>query len=129
MKIKSASAIFQITDLARAIDFYCDVLGFTKEFAYGDPPYYGGVRNDDIVIHLNSSPDSGIPRGGGSVYIFCDEVDAYYAMIRSRGAEVTSPLATWPYGMRDFQIKDPDGNRICFGCEAGEDKDSHPQAV
>ena len=30
-------------------------------------------------------------------------------------AEVTSPLNTYPYRMRDFQIEDIDGNLICFG--------------
>lgn len=116
MKISSAAPVLQVNDVHRAIAFYCDTLGFTKDFLYGDPPNYGGVRKDDTVFHLNEIEENKARCGMGSVYVFCDEVDSYYAEIKSRGAEVTSPLATYPYGMRDFQIKDPDGNVICFGC-------------
>jgi len=56
-----------------------------------------------------------------SVYVFCDEVDAYYQKLVASGVEVTCALATYPYGMRDFQIQDPDGNLVNFGRPACED--------
>ena len=122
MKAKCVSPILQVADLEKSLAYYCDVLAFTKEFAYGDPPYYAGVKMSDVILHLDSSKENSVRRGAGSVYIFCDEVDAYYEEIRSRGAEITSPLSTWPYGMRDFQTKDPDGNLICFGCPVENEK-------
>lgn len=123
MKTTRASAILQVNDLNKSISFYCEVLRFTKEFAYGDPPFYAGVRHDDVILHLCSSEENKMRRGMGSVYIFCDEVDAYHTEILSRGAKVTSPLSTYPYGMRDFQIKDIDGNLISFGTPVGDEKD------
>lgn len=115
MKTTSVSPILQVSDLNAAISFYNDVLGFTKEFAYGEPPFYGGVKHGGVILHLCASEENTGRRGMGSVYVFCDEVDAYYAEVTAKGAEVTSPLNTYPYGMRDFQIKDIDGNLICFG--------------
>jgi uncharacterized glyoxalase superfamily protein PhnB len=122
MKTISISPILQVTDLNASIKYFTEVLGFSKAFQYGDPPYYAGVSLDDVTLHLNSSAENAIRRGAGSVYIFCDQVDAYYDMIRLRGAEVTSPLSTWAYGMRDFQVKDIDGNHLCFGHGAENEK-------
>lgn len=116
MNITSACVIFQVGDLAKSIAFYCDVLGFTREFAYGEPPFYGGVKKNDVIFHLCSSKENALRRGMGSAYVFCDEVDAYYEQVKLDGAAITSPLATQPYGIRDFQLKDPDGNLIGFGC-------------
>jgi len=120
MKIFCASPVLQISDLNQSIAFYCDALGFTKEFVYGEPSYYAGVKKNDVTFHLCQSEENAQRRGMGSVYVFCDEVDTYYGGIKAKGAVVTSPLNTYPYGMRDFQIKDPDGNLIAFGCPVGE---------
>jgi predicted enzyme related to lactoylglutathione lyase len=122
MNISCASPILQVADLKRAINFYCDILGFSKEFEYGEPSYYAGVKRNDVTFHLCRSEENAERRGMGSVYVFCDEVDPYYDAIKAKGAEVTSPLNTYPYGMRDFQIKDADGNLICFGCPVEEGK-------
>lgn len=115
MEITSTSPILQVRDLEASLSFYCDILGFTQTFIYGEPSYYAGVSRDESCLHLNQIEENKDRQGKGSVYFFCDEVDGYYEAISSAGAEITSPLGTYPYGMRDFQIKDPDGNLLCFG--------------
>ncbi len=129
MNITSAAPILQITDLAKSLAFYGELLGFEKEFTYGEPPFYAGVKKNDTVFHLCSSPENACRIGLGSVYVFCDEVDGYYQELKADGVEITSPLNTYPYGMKDFQIKDPDGNLICFGCPIDEESLSIPQTV
>jgi uncharacterized glyoxalase superfamily protein PhnB len=61
-------------------------------------------------------PSPGKPPGGGTVYVFCDEVDAYFGKIRGLGAKPECEPRDNFYGMRDFVIHDPDGNRLSFGC-------------
>jgi len=122
MKANSASAIFQVSDLRRAIEFYIGVLGFEEEFAFGDPPFYAGVKMEDVIVHLNSGEENESRKGMGSLYVFCDEVDSYYESIKKAEVEITAKLDTWPYGMRDFQIKDLDGNLLCFGCPVEQDE-------
>ncbi len=122
MKTTSISPVFQVHDLAQSLAFYRDVLGFTEDFAYGEPPFYAGVRHGDAALHLCSSEEGKERRGRGAAYLFCDEVDAYYAKITAGGAEVTSPLRTQPYGLRDFQIKDRDGNLLSFGVMLEEEE-------
>ena len=113
MTTNGSATVAPISNLAVSLDFYTNVLGFTKRFEYGD--FYAGVEMGPVQLHLNTKSDS--PVGAGGVYIFCDEVDDYYAHITSKGANVEAPPATYPYGMRDFMARDPDGNRITFGCE------------
>ena len=116
MKPNSASAILHVSNLNDSIRFYTEALGFEEEFIYGDPPYYAGVKMGSVIIHLNAGEENESRRGMGSVYVFCDEVDEYYESIEEKGVEITSKLETWPYEMRDFQVKDIDGNLLCFGC-------------
>jgi uncharacterized glyoxalase superfamily protein PhnB len=36
----------------------------------------------------------------------------------ARGANVVKPPEDYAYGMRDFDITDPDGNQLTFGMES-----------
>ena len=118
MKTDCISPVLQVSDLDESIQFYKDILGFDHDFTYGAPPYYAGLRMGCISIHLNMADKTSSRVGKGSVFISCDEVDTYYEKLTDKGVEITSELATWPYDVRDFQIKDIDGNLLCFGCPA-----------
>jgi uncharacterized glyoxalase superfamily protein PhnB len=48
--------------------------------------------------------------------VFSDEVDTYCAAAKARGAEIALEPTDEPYGMRDFVVRDPDGNVLTFGC-------------
>jgi uncharacterized glyoxalase superfamily protein PhnB len=65
-------------------------------------------------LSQQGNPNKGEP-GSGSIYIFCDEVDGYFAEITSRGARVEGEPRDYEYGMRDFVTRDPDGNQLSFG--------------
>ena len=116
MNITSNHPILQVNDIRESIRFYCEVLGFEEDFIYGEPPYYAGIRRNDSVFHLCSSEVNVVRLGLGSVYVICDEVDEYYKEVIEKGAQITNALETFPYGLRDSQLKDLDGNLICFGC-------------
>jgi catechol 2,3-dioxygenase-like lactoylglutathione lyase family enzyme len=102
-----------VNDITISLRFFTEVLGFRQEFRLDN---YAGVERDQCLIHLSlaSNPNTGQP-GAGSVYIFCDEVDAFYREIVSRGALPNSEPKDYSYGMRDFVVQDPDGNKISFG--------------
>ncbi len=46
----------------------------------------------------------------GSVY----DVDALHESLVQRGAAVLRAPETFPYGMREIEIADPDGHRLTF---------------
>ena len=116
MKVSSASPVLRVADTETALAFYRDVLGFEVQFRYGD---YAGLNLGDAGLHV-CKPEAGKSSGGGAVYVFCDEVDAYFGTIRARGARPEREPANQHYAMRDFSICDPDGNRLTFGCSLDE---------
>jgi len=110
-----AATIFQVSDVEASAQYYVQVLGFTQVFRYND---FAGMEYGHSLIYL-SGPAQDVKKliGEGSVYIFCDEVDDYYAQVVANGAQITAGIDNRGYGMRDFGVRDPDGNFISFGAE------------
>ncbi len=117
MKVFGASPVLRVANTEAALKFYRDTMGFTVDFQYDD---YVGLRLEQAGLHL-SKPGPGKPAGGGTVYLFCDEVDAYFGRIRALGAKPASEPCDQFYDMRDFVIHDPDGNQLSFGCSLGKE--------
>lgn len=115
MITKGSATTFHVSDLEAALAYYTGVLGFSERFRFGD---YAGVEHGEVQIHL-SGPQSMNKRqvGQGSIYIFCDDVDDYYAEITEKGAKAQAEPKDYEYGMRDFVVEDPDGNLVGFGQE------------
>lgn len=113
MKIHGAATVFPVRDVDASLRYFVDVLGFTEEFRFGE---YAGIQRDDCCIHLSAegNPNTG-KAGTGAVYIFCDDVDGYFADIAGRGAANAQEPKDYEYGMRDFTMRDPDGNQLTFG--------------
>ncbi len=111
--------VFQVANLEAALKFYSEILGFTEDFRFGN---YAGLKFGAISLHLSEQTSDGRseykkPLGSGIAYLFCDEVDAYYDQIKSKGAPTKYPPQDFPYGMREFMTVDPDGNHVAFGAE------------
>jgi len=113
-----AATVFVVQDVLRSVEHYCDILGFHTQFTYGEPTFYAGVERDDLVIHLQAASETKRQPGHGAVYVFVTDVDALYQELKSRGARTLNEPKNYPYGMRDFDIDDIDGNHLCFGMES-----------
>ena len=113
MFTKLIAPVFRVRDLDAALDHYVRVLGFSPDFRYGN---YAGLKLGDVLVQLTGGPHTVTP-GQGTAYIYCEHIDRYYAELAARGAALESEPRDWPYGMREFFVADPDGNRLGFGCE------------
>jgi|SRR6185436_12562589 len=113
-----AAPVFVVQDVLRSVEYYRDVLGFRVVFTYGEPTFYAGVERDDVVIHLQAASESKRQPGQGGVNVFVTAVDALYRELISRGARPLNEPKDYPYGMRDFDLLDLDGNHLCFGMES-----------
>ena len=105
--------VFSVRDLSEALDYYRDKLGFTISWTWGDPVSRAGVALDDVEIQLEAA-GLGAPPGPSVVYCHMTGVNAYYEACRGRGPIVAMELTDRPWGMRDFRVVDPSGNRIGF---------------
>jgi len=97
-------------DLDKSVVFYRDVLGL--ELTTLAPEYelaILGKGGAEIAVVKNVNPVSQV------AYLYVKGVDDLYAICQAKGAEISQELATHPYGMRDFVLKDPDGHVIGVG--------------
>src|SRR5262245_8267109 len=114
-----AATVFVVRDVLKNVDYYRDVLGFQIGFTYGSPVFYAGVERDGAVIHLQAATHTKRQPGQGSVYVFVDtDIDVLFREFVARGARVEKEPQDYPYGMRDFNLSDLDGNDLCFGMES-----------
>lgn len=106
--------VFKVANLAAALEYYRDKLGFSVAWTWGDPIERAGVALDDIEVQLEGG-GRGAPQGPSVVYCHMTDVDSYFEACRARGASVVMHIADRPWGMRDFRVVDLDGNRLGFG--------------
>ncbi|MEM7298907.1 MAG: VOC family protein, partial [Bacteroidota bacterium] len=67
-------------------------------------------------IHLVKKEDDFKPSANHtSLFIFVHDVDALYDEYQKSGANITNPIADRDYGMRDFDVTDPNGYILAFG--------------
>jgi catechol 2,3-dioxygenase-like lactoylglutathione lyase family enzyme len=110
-----AATVFVVADVAKSTEHYRDVLGFTVTFEYGAPTFYVCLCRDEVALHLLAASPNRRQPGNGGICIFVRDVDAVYAELAARGARIVKPPQDYDYGMRDFDVLDPDGNQLTFG--------------
>ncbi|WP_153797180.1 VOC family protein [Foetidibacter luteolus] len=104
--------LLPVTSIADALEFYTHKLGFTVGFTWGDPPTMAGVNLDKVSLHLSSNAGA---TSSASVYFIVGDADELYEFHQSNGVEIAVPPGDRPYGLRDYNIKDPFGNILGFG--------------
>lgn len=117
-EMMGAATVFVVSDITRSIEHYRDALGFTVTFQYGDPTYYACLCRDEVALHLLAAHRTHRLPGNGGICVFVKDVDGVHAELAARGARVIKPPQNYDYGMRDFDVVDPDGNQLTFGMEA-----------
>ncbi|MBW2231336.1 MAG: VOC family protein [Deltaproteobacteria bacterium] len=111
-------AVFVVTDIDASIDYYRDAMGFDVAFTYGEPTYFAGVCRGEVTLYLQLMSQTPRPPGGSWLCIFVGDVDAMHRELVESGAEILKEPASYPYGMREFNVEDPDGNTIIYGSPA-----------
>ena len=108
--------VLQVTDMDEATAFYCEKLGFklASVWEWKSKKVFGIVTLDTVSLGLQVEGQTGT----GSVwhsYIYIADIDEYCQEISRRGASIEWGPRDAEYGCRELEIKDPFGNRLCFG--------------
>ena len=106
--------ILRAADARRSARFYCDVLGFTKDWEHrvrDGFPLYVQVSRGPIRLHLSEHEDGG---QSTNLCIGVRDVDQVYAEFTGRGLATEGPPQDQSYGVRSFGFKDPDGHHLVF---------------
>jgi uncharacterized glyoxalase superfamily protein PhnB len=103
----------QVSDIGQAIEFYIHKLGFKLQFQWGEPVTYAGVTLDKVSVHLAANSDPSLRKA--VVNFVVADANALYRMHQENKVRITVPIADREYGLRDYQVSDPDGNLLGFG--------------
>lgn len=101
-----------VEDVEALLAFYVGGLGFELGWKWGEPTTHANVCRGQVSLDLVSVPNG--RQGTAMAYVQVSGVDAYHAELKARSIAVTA-IENRPYGMRDFEVVDPCGNRIAFG--------------
>lgn len=114
VKFGRIAAVIQVTDIAKALAFYVGVLGMIKVFDNGDPVGFVILQKDkgELMLTLNKQYRASLC---GTCHIMVSDAKALYDFCCQRGVRIIKGLRDQEYGLRDFVIADPDGNRIDIG--------------
>ncbi|HEY5927946.1 MAG TPA: VOC family protein [Kofleriaceae bacterium] len=110
---------YQVTDVARAVPFYTERLGFALE--HQQLPAFASVSLGDVKILLSGPQASGsrpMPDGrkqeaGGwnRVVLRVNDLEAFIDTLKTTGIRFRNDIEKGPGG-KQIQIEDPDGNPI-----------------
>ena len=109
-----------VSDVDASIAFY-ERLGFAVARAEpegGDKHYFAvivmGVAEFMLAHQQMWGADLGERGGGIQVRVMVEDVDAAYARAKASGGRIRMEVGDRDYGLRDFQVLDPDGFCIRF---------------
>jgi uncharacterized glyoxalase superfamily protein PhnB len=115
----------RVTDMAAALDFYTERLGFTVSRGGPTDPNCVVTRGDARLM-LEVAGDLFSPGYNAAIrdrlgsasattlYMEAEDLDALYADAREGGVEVVDPLADRPWGQSEFTVADPHGQWLTF---------------
>ncbi|MGH9794416.1 MAG: VOC family protein [Candidatus Acidiferrales bacterium] len=125
-RLKHSHPVFLVNDVVKSAEYYRDVLGFRSDRYWGDPPCFCIVWRDDVEIFLKQPEETcevtirpNGAAGAWDTYIGVENADAMCEELRSRGAKILRQPETTVYDMREFEVEDVNGYRLCFAHDTG----------
>ncbi len=99
-----------VEDVERAQRYYRDVLGFEIGWLYPGKEI-GAVSRGGVVIFFRRTS---APFAPAVHWVYADDVEESYRELQASGANIVDPPEKKPWGLRQFEIQDLDGNRFYF---------------
>jgi uncharacterized glyoxalase superfamily protein PhnB len=99
-----------VVDVERAQKHYRDALGF--EIGWLNPGQeIGAVSRGRVTIFFRKRTP---PFEPAVHWVFAEDIDASFLELKSSGANIVDPLETKAWGLRQFTVRDLDGNLFYF---------------
>jgi uncharacterized glyoxalase superfamily protein PhnB len=114
---KEVNPVLPCKDVATAIEFYVEKIGFALTFHITSQPQYAGIRRDNVELHLQwHDPEEWEQVERPMLCFLVEDVDALYDELKSRGLfnEKAPLLRDTPWGTREFAVFDPFSNGLTF---------------
>lgn len=103
-----------VKDMARALEFYSNILGMKKIFENGDPVGFAILERDGTELHLTLTRNHSAA-AHNVAHLLVNDAQALHDHLESSGVRIVKGLRNADHKMRGFVFADPDGNRIDVG--------------
>lgn len=117
MKLSRLVPMQPVRHMPSSVMFY-EKLGFVVD-SRNDEWGWAKLSCGDCQLMLDQSinPHSGVPRIS-VLYLYPDDIQDFHQRARENGLSVPELDVTF-YGMIEFRMEDPDGNRLWIGQDKG----------
>jgi catechol 2,3-dioxygenase-like lactoylglutathione lyase family enzyme len=121
--LTSVAAHLYVRDLKASTDFFTARLGFSIDFVYGDPPFYGQVSRDNARLALRHMDESFFAEdvrqresllSASITLATAAEIKQLFLAFEAADVPFAQPLRNELWGAKTFIVNDPDGNLILF---------------
>jgi hypothetical protein len=99
-----------VADVERAQQHYRDALGFEIGWLEPDKGIGAVSRGKAAIFFRKRTP----PFEPAVHWVYAEDIDASYQELKSSNANIVEPLEKKPWGLRQFTVKDLDGNLFYF---------------
>ena len=120
--LMNAEPTLFVTDFARSVAFFTDLMGFKVAFTYGEPTFFGQMVRDGAMLNLRFVHQPVLVHGDEadllSVSIWVSNAKQLFLEFQTAGVSFHQTLRSEPWhgqGQGGFIVADPDGNLISFG--------------
>ena len=114
MKMTRLVPMLPVKSMPQSVNFYCQMLGFEVE-QRNDDWGWAMLRFDECRLMVDQSINTHAGQFRDSIlYLYPDDIVEYHKQVRINGLTVPD-LETTFYGLTEFRIDDPDGNRLWIG--------------
>ena len=125
MKLQGLIPVIQCTEIEPLLAFYQQAFRYIviDKTPGADGLDWVYLKSDDTYLMLRRTSAENLQRDNQPdnilLYYYTDDVEAQYRFMRARGFNV-SPLSVTDYGMQEFSLSDPAGNRLVIGQKHGD---------
>lgn len=121
VRFHSINPCFVVADVGATLRWYETELGFSGDpFPESEPFVFAILRRDEVEIFLMriadySKPDLYDRRSGGvwDAYLRISGLKDLYNKVKDR-IDIKRPLHRQPYGLSEFEVRDPNGYVLVF---------------
>lgn len=116
--MKYQSTLIAVTDMARSLKFYKEVLGQEVLLDYGaNVTLSCGIALQEMEMWKQFLGTENVSLQGrdGELYFEEDDMDGFLKALGTMEIDYVHPLATQPWGQRCIRFYDPDGHIIEVG--------------
>lgn len=115
---------FLVEDVFATAEFYRNVLGFTFDEFFGDPPSFTIVARDDVSIMFRQAwpvkrgvarPNRTVMNEAFDAYVYVSNVDELATELRAKQADIVEGPVNRIYRMRELLVRDCNGLILAFG--------------